>query len=485
MNQGVDALAIRVRRGLGWGAASTFSLRLANVTLGILLARLLSPNAFGVYAIALTVQAVLATLTDLGMSADLIRSQNPEPRAPTVATISLCSGLVLAALMAVTAGPVADLLGSRSAGPVIAVMSLTLIISSGGVVPYAKLTREFAQKQLFATSAVDFGVSTVVSIGLIFLGMGPMALALSRIASSTAATGLQFVLSHTRPRFGFDKTVAGTAFRFGLPLAAANMLSWALLNVDNAVIAKVAGDIALGYYVLAFNISNWPMSTIGQAIRSVSLPGFARTQSDHESEGGDQAAHRALATAMALSWSLALLAGVLLAVLSVPVVGVLYGSKWTASAGVLAALGLFGSLRVCFDLIASYLVAQGQARPVLWIQILWIVALTPSMILGVHWFGIVGGGWAHLAVGLVVILPGYLFVLRRIGVRAGLIMAALWPPIVAAVPAWFAAHVTSHAIGLPWLAVLGGGTAGLVVYAVTLGPWLRRIRTRMSSLTQS
>ena len=67
-----------------------------------------------------------------------------------------------------------------------------------------------------------------------------------------------------RPLFGFDRTVARSALRFGLPLAIANMLSWALLNVDNVVISRTSGVVALGFYVLAFNVSSWPMTAIGR-----------------------------------------------------------------------------------------------------------------------------------------------------------------------------------------------------------------------------
>ena len=58
----------------------------------MILARLLAPDDFGVYAIALTVQSVLLTLADLGMSVDLIRLYDPERRAPTIATVSWVGG---------------------------------------------------------------------------------------------------------------------------------------------------------------------------------------------------------------------------------------------------------------------------------------------------------------------------------------------------------------------------------------------------------
>src|SRR6478752_1959558 len=266
-----------VRKGLVWSFANTIILRLGSLIVGIVLARLLTPEVFGIYAVALAVQSILMTLADLGLSADLVRSRDPGRREPTVATLSLGSGVLLTALMAALASPLADAMGTPQAAPVIVVLSGTLILSSAGVVPYARLQRRFGQRELFASGAVDFVVSTGVTLVLVLAGMGPMALAIARLVAQASATAVQFILSRTRPQFGFDRSIAGPALRFGLPLAGANLLSWALLNVDNIVIARAAGEVALGFYVLAFNVSSWPMTAIGTAIRSVSLAAFSRT----------------------------------------------------------------------------------------------------------------------------------------------------------------------------------------------------------------
>jgi PST family polysaccharide transporter len=460
-------LAKSIRHGVVWSTISSLVLRLGNLVLGIILARLLSPDDFGVYAVALTVQSVLMTLADIGMSVDLIRTSDPERRAPTVATVSLMSGASLALLMTVTAGPIASVLGEPDAASVITILSWTLLISSAGVVPYAKLQREFQQRKMFATSLADFAVGTSVTLVLVVVGLGPIALAIGRVVASFAATALQFVLTRLRPRFGFDKEIARSALRFGIPLASANLLSWALLNIDNVVIVRVSGATALGLYVLAFNISTWPMSAIGQAVRSVSLAGFSERSRNEET--GD----RGLGTALSLTWAAALPAGVLLAALSGPLVVVLYGDRWSAASGALAALGMFGALRVALDMMATYLMARGAARPVLYIQIVWFLSLIPAVIVGTHWKGIAGAGWSHLAVSAVLILPAYAFALRRLDVSPWALVSATWRPTLAAIPTWFVAHTAAEGLNDPVLALLAGGALGVLCYAALCLRWLR------------
>jgi PST family polysaccharide transporter len=455
----------QVRRGLAWSGLSSLVMRGGNLLLGIALARLLAPEDFGVFAVALTVQTVLVTLADLGLGADLVRAERPDERAPTVASLSLLSGALLTALMIGTAAPLATAMGAADAAPVVVVLSFTLLLSGAAVVPGAYLARNFEQQKLFVSEGVNFALSTGVALVLVLAGAGPMALAVSRLVGQVAGTALQFVLAGMRPRWGFDRTVARSALRFGVPLAAANMLSWALLNIDNVVVSRTSGVVALGFYVLAFNVSSWPMTAIGQAIRPVTLAAFAREQ--HRDPGPS------LARATALSAAAAAPVGALLAVLALPVVTLLYGERWAPSAAALAGLAMFGGLRIVLDVLATFLIARGAVNGVLWIQVCWTVALVPAIVLGVRWGGLAGAGWAHLAVGALLILPIYLVALHRAGAPVGAVVGNLWQPVLAVLPAALVAAQVAQRIDQPALAALAAGTTGLLVYAAVLHRWVR------------
>jgi len=455
----------RAARGAAWSGASTIVLRLGGLVVGIVIARILTPEQFGVYAVALTVQGILMTVADLGLAADIVRSDEPEKIAPTVATLGLVSGTALTALTMLGSGYLATALGSPDAAPAIAMLSVTLLLGGAGVVPYAFLTRRFEQRQLFVVGAVDFVVSTVVTLVLIGLGFGVMGLAIGRVAAQTVALGMQFLLARVKPHYSIDRTVLRPVLTFGLPIAAANLLSWGLLNVDNIVLARVAGAVALGYYVLAFNISSWPMSALSQMVRSVALPYFSRAGADT----------KALSTVTSLAWAVALPAGAVLAVLSGPVIEVVYGSKWLPAATVLSALGLYGSLRVVFDIFTGYLYARGNSRSVLWIQIIWLVTLTGGLIVAVMLYGIIGAGWVHVFVAVAIILPAYLLVVKRSGVRIGELLRATCRPTLATIPVVGAVIVIRLALDDALLALLVGGAVALLLYMALVWPWARRV----------
>ncbi|HYQ74909.1 oligosaccharide flippase family protein [Cellulomonas sp.] len=477
-------LGRQVGRGLAWGSAGSVVLRFGNVLVGIVLARLLAPEDFGVFAIALAVQGVLVTVVDLGLSADLVRSREPRRLEPTVATISLVLGALLAGAMAATAEPVARALGSDRAAPVIAVLAATLVVSAAGVVPYARLQRGFHQREIFATGLVDLVVGTVVTVLLVRAGWGPMALAVSRLVAQPAATGAQFLLSRTVPRFGYDPALARGAIAYGAPLAGANLLSIALLAVDKVVLARGAGEVALGYYVLAFNVASWPMTVIGQTVRPVALAAFARLDGragagdgDRGADGGVEASDGGLALATRLTWAAAVPVACLLGALSLPVVTLLYGGRWAPAAGALAALAAFGALRVLFDLFATYLIARGATRPVLGVQVAWLVALVPAVVVGARAGGSAGVGWAHVVVAGVVVLPLYLVAVRRSGADLRALARATWLPLLAAAPTVAAAALVARQVGGAFGALVAGGAAGALVYVAVAGrPLLRDLR---------
>ncbi len=246
-----------------------------------------------------------------------------------------------------------------------------------------------------------------------------------------------------------------------------------MLNVDTALVGGLAGVTALGFYVLAFNISSWPTSVIGNAVRAVAFPAFAQ----RSLESGEPDAEGAV-RATGLVWAAAVPVAAALAVLSAPVVEPLYGPRWLAAAPVLTALAVFGALRVVFDLWVAYFTASGAAGTLVSTQVAWLLALTPAMWVGIEQGGIEGAGWAHAAVAVLVMLPVYAWRMRRCGVPAAPLLRRLVPPLLAVLPAalvggWIAALDASGAWATMGQLVLGG-LALLATYTLLLWPWVRR-----------
>lgn len=464
-----------------WSSLNSVVLRFGALVVGVVLARLLGPAQFGVYALALSVQMVLMTVADLGLSADLVRASDPERKAPTVATLGLVAGLLSAGVMIAVSGPTAAALGSPQAGPVIAVLALSLVLAGAGVVPFARLQRELRQRTLFLIALADFAVSTTLTLWLVTLGWGVMSLAVARVAAQSVTLVLQCVAVGAVPRLGLDREQLRPVLAFGLPVAGANLLSWVVLSADNLVVAGLAGPAVLGAYFVAFNVANWPMSAIGQVVRSVALPAFSRRRRELERDGvparDERRGDATAGAAVGLVWVLLLLAGTALAALARPLIGLVYGPAWEAAAALLVWLGLFGSLRALFDLLAAYLLAQGRSRSLLCVLGLWALALLPLLWWWVGVDGARGAALAHLTVAVLVVLPAYLVALSKAGADVVAVLRSLAVPALAVLPgAALAVWIATWPLP-PLASLLLGGLALLVSTLLLVGRWtLRRAR---------
>jgi PST family polysaccharide transporter len=251
------------------------------------------------------------------------------------------------------------------------------------------------------------------------------------------------------------------------------------MTVDYMVVGRMMGAVALGFYVLAFNISTWPMNALGAAVRAVALPGFARV-------GDPDRRAATFNSAAALSWTLALLAGILLSSLATTLVPFLYGEKWTRAAQALVGLAIFGALRIVTDMMSTFLIAVGASRQVLIGQVIWIIALVPAMIAGVTIGGLSGAGWAHVAVGGAVILPLFAFIVRAHRVRMATLVRHLAIPLVGAGPAAAAGVLVADRVPGLFLGLAAGGAAATMVYLAPLVKWLpRRLRELKASGAQA
>ncbi|GAA1822240.1 oligosaccharide flippase family protein [Microlunatus capsulatus] len=463
----VEPTTGRVGRSLGWVTAGNLMLRIGNFGVSIIMARLIAPEEFGVFAVALTVWAVLGTLAEFGLGTDLVRAADVQRRIPTVTTLGLLTSGTLALSMVIAAPLIARAFESPDSTGVLRLMAVAMAVFGLSIAPAALLQRAFRQKALFAVNGTALVLSTATMAALALAGAGPVALAVGQIVTQVVSVVGQHLAARVPVRLGFDRTIAAESIRFCLPLAAANLLSWVLLSVDNLLVARLLSPVQLGLYVLAFNVSSWPMSAVGQAVRVVALPAFARLD-----EGRRR--NDTLLLVLAPLWAVALLLGAGLATSAGAVVRLLYGDRWAAAGAALAGLAVFGGVRVVFDLLATYLIAAGQTRPVLVVQAVWLLAMVPAMAAGILVFGLAGAGWTHLVVALAVTLPAYLVCLRRLGIRPAAVLRTAVVPAAAVLPFALASWFANERIGSPLGAVAVSGGLALTLYVLPMARWWTR-----------
>lgn len=460
------SLSARVRRAALWSVASTLLLKLSGVLLTAVVAHILDPHDFGVFAVASTTYIIVSTIGEVGVSSCLTRADlDIGLLAPTMVTIAVATSVIQAGAMIVFAGPIAAALGSPSAADPIKVMALVVLIVGIFTVPNAQLMRDFEQGRLFLAEVVSFLPYAGVLVVLAKSGNGAMAFAWSRVAGQLISGCVVFVSAPKKYRPGIARSALSILFRFGLPLAAANIINSILVNVDYVLVGHLLGAVALGIYVLAFNAASWPESLLWNVINNVSLPAFSRVKHDADLlKKGIASALRALSLAVMPISALTI-------ALARPVILTLYGAKWEAATAVLSMLSFYGAISIICIFFTNVLAGLGYAKFVLAIQVIWLTALVPAMAVGVHQAGIVGAAIAHIAVIALLVLPSYLLALKRAsGVRFVALAKAVLPALLAASAAALAARGVASQFANPLAQLVSGLTAGGLIYIVATAP---------------
>jgi O-antigen/teichoic acid export membrane protein len=464
-----DTLRSLIRRGAAWSALDVAVNRTGTFVLGMVIARLLAPRDFGIYAVALVVHTIVISVSDFGLGTALVRDdeQAVAAAAPTVATIAIISSFSLGALMALSAPVLAKLLGAPHATATIQVMALTLPLAGLSAVPSALLRRDFRMDRMFVADTANSVASAAVVIPLAIAGWGPLALAFSFVAGQALTTTLVTIYAPRRYWPGWDRNQAGGLLRFGMPLVGANILGFSIQNVDYIIVGRMLGSVSLGLYLLAFNVSGWPQTVFSSVVRSVSLPAFARMR-----DGGEDMAAQfchALRLVSRLTFPVCFFLGALAPSLIVTV----YGGKWAAASAALVGLAILGAGRTVMELFSDFLVALGRTRAVLFVQVIWLPALAVALYVLVGRFGIAGAGAAHATVASLIVVPAFVWFVKRAGVPPLMVARALMPPLCWAFVTALIAGAVSRQVSAPLWACVAGGSAGLAIYLIPYASELR------------
>lgn len=447
-----------------WSLANTVVTRVGTLVIGIVLARVLGPEHFGTFAVAMVALMAVLSFNELGVSLAIVRwPGDPRTIAATVNTIALASSAMLCGAAWLAAPAYAASMGSPEATDVVRLLILSVVINGAVAGPAALLQRAFQERTRMGIDLVNVWTGTILSLVLALSGMGAMALAVGRLTGSVLAAVLFLRFSPLPYRLGWEREWAGPLLRFGLPLAGTSAIVFGVGYADQMVTGGLLGPVILAFYVLAANLSNWPVSIVSQPLRRVAPAAFAVLQ-----ERPERLREAALGL-IGLVAAATLPAFLAIAGAAGPLVSLVYGEKWAPAAAALSWLVAAAMVRILCELVYDLLVVVGRTGTVFWIQCASLVVLVPALVLGGTWGGLPGVAAALAGVSLGVVLPLYVWQLRHVGIRPFEVLRALaWPTVGGALSggaAWWAASNLQSTIGaLAVGAVVALSLIGILVY---------------------
>ena len=394
-----QSLTDKTVRGVAWNSIDRFANYGIGFLVGIILARLLSPEEYGLIGIIGIFTAIFNVILDSGLSTALIRKDGvTETDYNTVFIANIFLSIGLTATLYFGAPLIAQFFKRPELVPYIHVMSFILIINALSLTQQARLTKRIDFKTQTKISIIAHITSGVIGIVMAYSSFGVWALVAQQMSSRLFTTILLWIYNKWIPKLIFSWQSFKELFNFGWKLLVASIIGSIWAQLYQTVIGKIYSPATLGQYTRANQYGNLVSSSIGDVVLKVSLPVMSAIQNDN---------NRLLSAFKRIIKLTMLVSSVLLFGMSAcakPLIYVLIGEQWLPCVPMMQILGFSLVLYPLHLININMLTVQGRSDIQLIIQILkCILAIGPILLgifIGIYWMliGSVAMSWVCLII---------------------------------------------------------------------------------------
>jgi len=407
--------------GRSWGPLSgrlairtlpLFGANLARIVVQLVLipvlARIVSPEAFGLVALASPIIIFTSIFAEAGMMTGLVRSEVSRVGESSAFWFTLGVGIACAAAVGLLAAPIGWAAHQPKLTGVIVALAPVLIITCLNIAPSARLQRNGAFGAFATSETVSSVCGAAVALWTALHGWGAWSLVGQQITQAALRLVCNLQLSRFRPSLQFDLEGLRPILRLSTPLLGANMLAYLSRSFDNLLIGLCIGAQSLGYYATAYQVVQIPEYALGAAMRTSTMPAIAQVIPDQH------AATTLYVNALRTLSLLATPAVILCSLQAAPLVRLVLGPTWAPAAPLASILAPLGIVHCYFQLNTAVLLGFGQARTQLRMSVLTSVCGLLGILGGFAW------GPRGVAVGyalgtLLAAGPYFFYVLRALG----------------------------------------------------------------------
>jgi O-antigen/teichoic acid export membrane protein len=418
------SLKARIMRSAFWVGLQHIGITLLTVIRSIALARILTPEIFGLMGIATVVLRATDAFTRPGVGQALIaRQKDFEEAAGTAFSMLVARGVFLAAVMCALAPVIAHFYEEAELGPMLFALSAVFVVNSFSNINIIARQRELDFKRQSLLSQATNVIGAVITIGMAWWLRSVWALVIGQIAQAAINTLLSYVFIPGRVRFAFDKEVFKDLIGYGKFVTGSSLLLYICTELDTAVIGKILGPEQLGYYALAMTISTLVTITLTRIASSIMMPAYSKLQTDFV------ALRAAYLRVLSIVMMLVLQASIGLAVVAHPFVDVVYGEKWLPAVLPLQMLAIFGIFRALMSFAGYLFEGIGHPEVAFKLGAMRLVALAPLIVPFVMGWGNAGAALAVTLGGLVQWAAGFYYLNKFVQITPKAIFGTLWRPL--------------------------------------------------------
>ena len=375
-----DSLKSQAIRALSWSFFESIGLQGIRFVIGIVLARLLLPEQFGLIAMLTLFIAVAQSFIDSGFGAALIQKRDPSPTdICSIFYFNIVIGFVAAGILCLVAPWIATFYEQPILIPLTRALSLVIVINSFGLIQNTILTKQITFKTLSKVSLTSGILSGIVGVTLVTLGYGVWSLVFQQISNSFFNTLFLWLFNSWRPEMVFSFRSLREMFGFGSRLLLSGILNQIFENIYLLVIGRLFSAQDLGFFTKALSFKDIPSRTLAGMVGRVTFPVFSSIQDDPAQL--KRGLKQALTTLVLVNSPMM----IGLAAIAHPLVVVLLTEKWVESVPYLQLLCFVGLLFPLHLINLNALQALGRSDLFLRLEIIKKVLIVMNIIITWRW----------------------------------------------------------------------------------------------------
>lgn len=467
-------------KGVGWSAADSIVQHIVSFVVGIVLARLLTPDDYGLLGIIAIFTVVCNALINGGFSDALIRKKDvSEDDYSTAFIVNLSLSILLYLVIYLCSPAIADFFHREELVILTRVSSLTMIIGALAIVPQTRLTKRLDFKTQTKISLIASILSGVIGIGMALLGYGVWSLVVQGLINQVLRTLFLWIFNRWAPRVFFSNKSFNDLFGYGWKMMLVGVINSVWKELYQVIIGRYYNPATLGQYTRANQFSQLFSNNLTTVVQRVSYPVLSQIQDD---KSRMIAAYRQIIKTTMFVTAVLMIS---LGAVSEPLLYCLIGPKWHDAATYLPIICLSASLFPLHAINLNMLQIQGRSDLFLGIEVVKkLIQLFPLYIGAV--VGIIPMLWASVGTGILAFFLNSFFTGKMLGYSSWMQIKDVLPSygvaLIVAISVWFLKYLPISNWAILPIQIVLGAVVFFVVCRITNIPEYREARNLVMSL---
>jgi len=448
--------------GVKWQMVNKIAQKVLSVGTFAVLARILNPSTFGLFAMAFILIDGLHLLKSFGLDTALIqRRDNIEEASHTAYFIVQVQGFVLFGICFLVAPLAGFFFKNPDITAIVRALGIIFIFSSFSKIPTTLLTKQMKFNTIAAIDLIGAVVNSCVAVALAFVWKNVWALVWAYVAKQFVTALLARFFSGYRFKWSFNWKIAKELLHYGKFMVGMGALWYFGDNVGNLIVGKMLGTAILGYFALATNIGNLINTHFTYLLEGVMLPAYSSIQHDKEEVKRVYLKTTKFVAILSMPFAVALI------FLAKNLVLVLYGKKWLE---VVPLIQIYGVMQLMVPILAcSGSLFLGCGKPKFLYHLSWVGLLIklPLLFILTKYFGVIGTVTAGFLVVVITLPLNFLMVSRIVNLKTTEFLKQFLPSLCCSLAMLAVIFVFKTAIisnSIPCF--LGSQLVELAIYAI-------------------